>query len=147
MALLGALGVLFLVSFAFNVVTRIADDFVGGFNYWELVQTAVTYPLGTLLLGVLLRKFPAVQLRWHHVWRGAALTMALLMASKYLLALYVSRASIASTYGTAGTLIAYLIWVYVSAQIVLIGAEFIQVDCRIRGIDVPLAKGATRREI
>ena len=69
------------------------------------------------------------------------------MLAKYLLALYVEHATISSTYGAAGTLIVFLLWVYISAQIVLIGAEFTQVHCRLQGREIELLDRAESRVI
>ena len=59
-----------------------------------------------------------------------AVTSLLFSTGKGLIGLYLGRSAIASTYGAAGTLAILLVWVYYSAQIVLLGAEFTQVYSR-----------------
>lgn len=145
LALVVGLGVLVIASLIASMVISFADQMIGGFRYWEIVNFAATYTIGTVLLALMFQYMPAVELKFRDVRLGAALTVALLMVSKYLLSLYVAHASISSTYGAAGTLIAFLLWVYVSCQIVLIGAEFTQVHCRIRGREVELSAGSVRR--
>ena len=61
---------------------------------------------------------------WQDVWLGAAVTAGLFTVGKYLISLYIGSSSIASTYGAAGALIIVFVWVYYSAQILLLGAEF-----------------------
>jgi membrane protein len=61
---------------------------------------------------------------WKDVWVGAGLTSVLFHAGKFAIALYIGRASVASTYGAAGSLAVLLVWIYYSSQIVLLGAEF-----------------------
>ena len=55
---------------------------------------------------------------------GALVTAILFTVGRYLIALYLSRSTVASVYGTAGSLVALLIWVYYSCAIVFYGAEF-----------------------
>ena len=64
---------------------------------------------------------------WADVWHGALLTSLLFTLGKYLIAFYLGVTSVGSVYGTAGSLVALLIWVYYSAQLILFGAEFTHV--------------------
>ncbi len=61
---------------------------------------------------------------WQDVWLGAAVTAGLFTVGKYLISLYIGSSNIASAYGAAGALIIVFVWVYYSAQILLLGAEF-----------------------
>jgi membrane protein len=65
-----------------------------------------------------------VRIAWRDVWLGAAVTAALFVAGKFLIALYLARAAPASVFGAAGALVVLMIWVYYSAQVFLLGAEF-----------------------
>ena len=60
---------------------------------------------------------------WSDVWLGAFATSILFHVGKYLIALYIGRASVASTFGAAGSLAVLLVWIYYSSQIMLLGAE------------------------
>jgi membrane protein len=80
--------------------------------------------------------------QWSDVWAGAALTAALFVAGKYALSVYLSYSSVTSTYGAAGSLILILLWVYYSALILFLGAEFTQVWAERRGHSVPPEPGA-----
>ena len=131
-------GVLLLVSFMAGAVLAVVNQLFGGYGLWELVVFGSTFAL-------IFKYFPAVKLEFRDVWLGAALTTVALMASQSLFALYLSRASIASTYGAAGTLIAFLLWVYISAHVVLLGAEFTQVHARLQGREIALDEDAERR--
>ena len=61
---------------------------------------------------------------WRDVWIGAAFTAALFGLGKYAIGLYLGNSGVASSFGAAGSLIALLLWVYYSAQIFFVGAEF-----------------------
>lgn len=67
---------------------------------------------------------PAAPLSWRDVWIGAAFTAGLFSLGKYAIGLYLGNSGVASSFGAAGSLIALLLWVYYSAQIFFLGAEF-----------------------
>ena len=62
--------------------------------------------------------------QWNDVWVGAAVTALLFTVGKFLIGLYIGRSGVASGFGAAGSLVVVLVWVYYSAQIFLLGAEF-----------------------
>ncbi len=78
----------------------------------------------TLLFALLFKVMPDVNLRWRDVWLGAAVTSVLFTLGRYLIALYLGKSTVASVYGTAGSLVALLIWVYYSCAILFYGVEF-----------------------
>ena len=67
---------------------------------------------------------PRVQVRWHDVWLGAVVTALLFTIGKFLIGLYIGKSGVASGFGAAGSLVVVFVWVYYSAQIFLLGAEF-----------------------
>jgi membrane protein len=67
---------------------------------------------------------PRTRIGWRDVWVGAAVTSALFAAGKLLIGLYLGRSSVASAFGAAGSVVVVMVWVYYSAQIFLLGAEF-----------------------
>jgi len=64
------------------------------------------------------------------VWIGAAATAALFTIGKILIGLYLGKAAVGADYGAAGAVIVLIIWIYYSAQIFFMGAEFIKVYAR-----------------
>lgn len=69
------------------------------------------------------RLLPDVRMQWRDVWIGAGVTAVLFVAGEALISLYLARASVASAYGAAGSLLATLLWIYYSAAVFLTGAE------------------------
>jgi membrane protein len=67
---------------------------------------------------------PDRPITWRDVAIGALATTLLFDGGKYLIALYVGQSNVASSYGAAGALIVLLLWIYYTAQIFLLGAEF-----------------------
>ena len=92
-----------------------------------LIQTidwAVSFTLLTILFAFIFKVLPAVRLEWGDVGMGAVLTSLLFTAGKFLLGVYLEKAGFANSYGAATSLIVLLVWVYYSAQVVFLGAEF-----------------------
>jgi membrane protein len=67
---------------------------------------------------------PDAHVSWKNVWPGALLTGLLFELGKFLIGLYIGKQGLESSFGAAASLVVVLIWVYYSAQIVLLGAEF-----------------------
>lgn len=95
---------------------------------WEIllqvINTAVAVAIMTVLFALIYRFMPRASVAWHDVWTGAVVTAVLFEIGKFLIGLYLGKASVASSYTAAGSLIVVLIWVYYAAQVFLLGAEF-----------------------
>jgi membrane protein len=87
----------------------------------------VSLALLILLFAIIFRILPDGHVAWRDVFFGAVVTAVLFSIGKYLISLYIRQGAAASTVGAAGSLVILLLWVYYSAQIVLLGAEFTQV--------------------
>jgi membrane protein len=99
-----------------------------GTGAWEAVaqvaNTLVGFALTTAVFALIYKLIPRAKVEWHDVWVGAAVTALLFTIGKFLIGLYIGRSAVASSFGAAGSLAVVMIWVYYSAQIFLLGAEF-----------------------
>ncbi|CAN5772221.1 N/A [soil metagenome] len=95
--------------------------------FWGLAVEGVSFVVLTLFFGVLFKVLPDAQVKWRDIWAGAAVTALLFVVGKTLIGLYLSKSAVASTYGSAGSLVVLLLWLFYSAQIFLFGAEFTRV--------------------
>ncbi len=93
----------------------------------KVADFAATLAIVTLLFALLFEYLPDCRVAWSDVWRGAAVSALLFVAGEFALGWYLGRAAISSAYGAFGGLVVFLVWVYYSAQIVLLGAEFTHV--------------------
>ena len=93
----------------------------------------VTVAIITVLFALIYRFMPRVKLHWRDVWMGALITALLFSLGKILIELYISNSGIVSSYGAAGAPVILLLWVYYSAQIFLLGAEFTKVYAESHG--------------
>lgn len=93
----------------------------------EAVNFLVSFAVITVLFALMFKYVPAVHIPWRNVFVGAIGTALLFTIGKFLLGLYLGKASVGSAYGAAGSLVAVIVWVYYSAQIFFFGAEFTRV--------------------
>lgn len=90
----------------------------------ESLNIGVSLALMTVIFAMIYKWMPRVQVAWRDVWVGAAITALLFTLGKSLIGLYIGRSGVASAFGAAASLVVLLVWVYWSAQIFLLGAEF-----------------------
>lgn len=131
------------VSTALSALVKLANDSIPP----ELVHSLdLIVGLGviTVLFAMVFKIMPDVRIRWHEVWLGAFVTALLFSVGRIGIALYLSRSTVASVYGAAGSLVALLVWVYYSCAILFFGAEFIRAYCATKGVDVPPKETAVR---
>ena len=81
----------------------------------------------SLLFAAIYKVLPDRNLEWGDVVIGAIVTGVLFTVGKSLISLYIGSSAVASSFVAAGALIVLLLWVYYSAQIFLLGAEFTKV--------------------
>lgn len=132
------LGIAFLlmVSLVFSAAVAALGDVWGG-SLGELLLQAVNLIVGfvltTAVFALIYKLMPRVHVQWQDVWVGAVVTALLFTVGRYLIGQYIGKSGIASGFGAAGSLIVIFVWVYYSAQIFLVGAEFTWVYAKTYG--------------
>jgi membrane protein len=126
-----SLGFLLLVSLALSAVFAALAKRWGPADATGAVLQAVnflfSYALVTLLFAMIYKILPSARIAWRDVIIGSLVTAFLFSIGKFVIGVYIGNSAIASSYGAAGSVILVLIWVYYSAQIFLLGAEFTKV--------------------
>ncbi len=145
------LGFLSLVSLVLSAALAALGGWWGGLSdgvIAEIVNHAVSLGLSTALFAMIYRFMPRAKVEWHDVWIGATVTALLFEIGKFAIGLYIGKSAVASGFGAAGSLVVLLVWVYYSAQIFLLGAEFTWVYQRSHGSHVasPKAQAECVRE-
>ncbi|MEO8125827.1 MAG: YihY/virulence factor BrkB family protein [Bryobacteraceae bacterium] len=134
------LGIAFLLTV--NLVNSAAISALGkwwqgAFSGWgitaQVVNGVAGFAVTTGAFALIYKGMPRVKSRWQDVWLGAAVTAALFTVGHVLIGLYIGKSALASGFGAAGSLVIVLGWVYCSAQIFLLGAEFTWVYARTYG--------------
>lgn len=99
----------------------------------ETLNFIFSFVITTGLFALIYKVLPRVEIAWHDVWIGAAVTSLLFAIGKLLIGLYIGTSGIASGFGAAGSFVVLLVWVYYSTQIFLLGAEFTRAYSHTRG--------------
>jgi len=113
------------VSAALAMLEHRAGGALGSFAaVFVTVSSFISFGVIACMFAVIYKTLPDAPLSWRDVWIGAAFTAGLFSLGKYAIGLYLGNSGVASSFGAAGSLIALLLWVYYSAQIFFLGAEF-----------------------
>jgi membrane protein len=109
---------------------------------WRFADYGLSLTLTTIVFATLYKVLPDVRLDWSDVSIGAVSTALLFTLGRIPLSLYLKHSTLSSAYGAAGSIMVLLAWVYYSAQILFLGAEFTQVYAHWRGSHLRPARGA-----
>jgi membrane protein len=142
---------LLLVSLVLSTVLAAFGDALGAMlpgTVSEYLLLALNFGIAllviTLLFAALFKVLPDAEIAWRDVWVGAAVTTLLFLIGKFAIGFYLGQANPGEAYGAAGSLAILLVWIYYSAMILLLGAEFTQVWAEERGRGIEPQEGAVR---
>ncbi|MEO8406295.1 MAG: YihY/virulence factor BrkB family protein [Chitinophagaceae bacterium] len=125
-----SLGFLLLVSLILNsVMDLLMNRLTQAFPHTEVIfayifNLVLSFVITALLFGMIFKVLPDARIKWRHVKAGAIATALLFMLGKFLIGFYLGQSKMSSAYGTAGSIIVILVWVYYSAIILYFGAIF-----------------------
>lgn len=123
-ALVVGIGFLLIVSLVLHAIAAAVQTWFGTFLYTQHLLALVT---SALMFGMIFKVLPDTPVAWRDVGVGAAVTATLFSVGQWALARYLGSSGVASVYGAAGSLVVILVWVYYSAQVFFLGAEFTHV--------------------
>jgi membrane protein len=118
----------------------------GGEALWAVLNFTISLGIITLLFALIYKIIPDAKIHWRDVWVGAGVTAVLFSIGKLLVGLYLGKSTFVSSYGAAGSIVALVVWVYYSSQVVFLGAEFTQVYARRFGSHIEPSKDALNKE-
>ena len=121
-----AIAFLLLVSLVVSsAVSAAGKHWFGGFEaVLHIIEFVAALGVTTVLFAMIYKLLPGARIAWSDVWIGAACTAFLFGIGKFLIGLYLGKSDVVSSFGNAGTLVLVIMWVYYSAQIFFLGAEF-----------------------
>jgi membrane protein len=93
----------------------------------QVINFFISFIITTVMFAMIFKIVPDVEVAWRNVWLGAVVTSILFSVGRFAIGTYLGNSTVTSAYGAAGSLVVILIWVYYSAQILFLGAEFTQV--------------------
>src|SRR6195952_1422678 len=106
------------------------------------INLAITFIIISVLFGIIFKVLPDVKIKWKDVRSGAIFTAILFIIGQYIISLYIQYTAQGSVYGAAGSVIVILVWIYYTAAILYIGAEFTQVYAEAIGSHIEPAEYA-----
>ena len=128
------IGFLLMVSLVASAMLAAVQRWFGRYvdlgGLTALIDFGVSFAFITVAFAMIYKLMPRVRVEWRDVWIGAVVTALLFTVGKMAIGLYIGRSAVASTFGAAASLVAMIVWVYWSAQIFLLGAEFMWVYAR-----------------
>jgi len=138
--MIASLGFLLLVSLAVTAVVevignRLKEAFPDvAVVVLYIINLAITLGVTTILFAIIFKVLPDIRIKWKAIWPGAIATAILFMIGKFLISVYISKSNIGSTYGTAGSLVILIVWIYYSSIILYFGAEFTKAYALQKGV-------------
>ena len=142
-------GFLLLVSLVISAVISGLQNYMNNWLpgvpwVWQTANVISSFIVVAVLFAMIYKFLPDVVISWKDVWIGAAVTALLFSAGKYAIGIYLGQTATASAFGAAGSLVVLLFWVYYSALISFLGAEFTQVYARRYGPGIRPKEHAVR---
>lgn len=140
--MIASLGFLLLVSLAVTAIVesigkqleRMFPDVAVIILY--VANLFITLGVTTILFAIIFKVLPDIRIKWKAIWPGAIATSILFMIGKFLISLYIAKSNIGSTYGTAGSLVVLIVWIYYSSIILYFGAEFTRAYALQKGVHI-----------
>ncbi len=127
-----AVGFLLLVTLIINTALAGFSGFLEGLVpglavIMQIANSLLSFLLVTALFAMIFKFLPDVKIAWRDVWLGAMVTALLFTVGKYFIGFYLGKAGVATPFGAAGSLVAFVVWIYYSALILFFGVELTQV--------------------
>jgi membrane protein len=141
-SLIVGLGFLLIVSLVVNGALSVFDEMLKQWLpdvsviFFTILSLLVNIVVLSLIFAVIYKVLPDAKIKWKDVRAGAIFTTLLFLLGRYAIGLYITSSGTASTYGAAGSLIVILLWVYYSAAILFISAEFTRAYAAFKGENI-----------
>ena len=127
---IGSFGFILLVSLGIStIMDTLSDRFLSQFSdslfyLVYIINTLMTFAVISLLFGAIFTILPDAEIKWKQVRLASFTTAILFMVGKFLISFYIANSDVQNIYGTAGSFVVLMIWVYYSSVILYFGAEF-----------------------
>ena len=137
-----SLGFLLLVSLAISTILEgLSDKLKATFPdvtvvIFYILNLIISFIVITSLFAVIFKVLPDAKTKWKDIFPGALASGILFMIGKFAISFYIGKSHVGTTYGAAGSLVVLLLWVYYSAIILYLGAEFAKTWASYKGSSI-----------
>ena len=141
------IGFLLLVSLVITTILEAFSGYLGGLVpglpvLMQIANFVLSFVVISALFALIFKFLPDAKIAWRDVWFGAAITAGLFSIGKYLIGIYLGRGGVTTPFGAAGSLVAFIVWVYYSGLILFFGAELTKVTARHAGRQIQPSENA-----
>ena len=148
-----SMGFILLVSLVIDAALSFLKDFLNNYieNYTFLFIRSINFILSfgilTFIFALIYKFLPDTKIKWRVTWVGAIITAVLFTIGKYLIGLVLGASNINVMYGAAGSVVAFVLWVFYSSIILFYGAEITQQYAEYYNFDIKPKSYAVQIEI
>jgi membrane protein len=122
------------------------DNRVAGASlFWSALDLSTTFAFSAALIAAMFKYLPDAKIAWRDSWLGALVSAGLFVLGKHAIGFYIGQTTVASSFGAAGSVVVFMIWVYYAALILLFGAQITQAVAVERGAAVVPSEHAAPR--
>ncbi|MBK6610136.1 MAG: YihY/virulence factor BrkB family protein [Sphingobacteriales bacterium] len=148
--MISCIGALVLLGLIASTILRLVGENLSMHFSTDIIQWVkignffISYVSMIFIFAAVFKLIPDVNLKWRNIWLGAIITTILFGLGRYFIILYLSKSELDGAYGVAGSLVILILWVFYSAQIMFLGAEFVKVYHEFKNIEVRPKRYAMR---
>lgn len=153
-SVIASLGFLLLVSLGISaLIEGLSNRLIAAYPdvtvvVFYIINLVITLLVTSTIFAVIFKVLPDAKIKWKDVFAGSVATAILFMLGKFGISFYISKSNVGSTYGTAGSLVILLLWVYYSSLILYFGAEFTKAYAVEYGSEIhPAAYAVTTKQV
>ncbi len=138
-SLIISIGFIMMVSLALNALISAFGNYLGKYLtnfsvlFIQVTDNALTFVATTFLFALMFKVLPDAKIKWKDVLIGGFITSFFFTLGKLGIGYYLGQSNLATLYGAAGSVVIIMVWVYYSAVILYLGAEFTKVYAKLHG--------------
>ncbi|MEO6188282.1 MAG: YihY/virulence factor BrkB family protein [Ginsengibacter sp.] len=138
-SLIVCIGFIMIVSLVLNALVSAFGSFLGNyirhFSIYFVVtmEALLSFALSAFLFSLMFKVLPDAKIKWKDVMFGGVMTAIFFTLGKLAIGFYLGKSNLTTLYGAAGSIIVIMVWVYYSAIILYLGAEFTKVHANLYG--------------
>ena len=138
-SLIASIGIIMILSLLLNTLLVAFGNYIGRYfshvsvYVMDVLNNGIAFLAAAFLFSLLFKILPDAKIKWKDVLIGGLVTSVFFSLGKWAIGVYLGKSNMASLYGAAGSIVIFMVWVYYSAVILYLGAEFTKVYAKLYG--------------